>query len=60
MSRQEVLLLKPILLSWPPCDISSIESRFKCSHPKCKKIIVNPHQADDCGCRFCFQCMDEL
>lgn len=43
-------------LSYPPLDQTNIDNRFKCSY--CKKLIVNVHQADDCGCRYCHDCLD--
>ena len=47
--------------SLPPCDLSKFlatNSPILC--PWCKRIIENAHQADDCGCRFCLKCLDEL
>ena len=43
---------------WPPFDSSHIDDEFKC--PKCKEIMFNVHQADECGCRFCFECLNRM
>jgi hypothetical protein len=45
-------------LSWPPCDIKEIEQKFVC--PMCSQVMVNVHQADDCGCRYCLDCLDKI
>ena len=50
-------------LSWPPCNYMLLlkkeeVEKFKCSH--CKELLVNAHQADDCGCRFCSECLDKM
>ena len=50
-------------LSWPPYNDTLLlkkeeVEKFKCSH--CKSLLVNAHQADDCGCKFCAQCLDEM
>jgi hypothetical protein len=47
--------------SWPPCDLKdtkNIDDKFIC--PKCKTLMVNVHQADDCGCRYCLDCLDQM
>ena len=46
------------LLAWPPYNLNKIDDKYKC--PMCKQIMLNAHQADDCGCRFCFECLDEM
>ena len=48
-------------LSWPPCDLKdtkNIDDKYVCS--KCKTLMVNVHQADDCGCRYCLDCLDQM
>ena len=49
-------------LSWPPMFIEKLGEisldKFKCAY--CKNILVNVHQADDCGCRFCFECFEKM
>jgi len=52
-------------LSLPPYkEFSELQSKnsetnkYKCS--KCKQLIVYAHQADDCGCKFCFECLDQM
>ena len=45
-------------LSWPPCDSKDIDEKYVC--PKCKKVMVNAHQADDCGCRYCLTCLEQM
>ena len=48
-------------LSWAPCDLkdtTNIDDKYIC--PKCKTLMVNVHQADDCGCRFCLDCLDQM
>ena len=49
-------------LSWPPdIDTSTkIDKKFRCPHKGCNKVFVNVHQADDCGCRFCLECLDSI
>jgi hypothetical protein len=46
------------LLAWPPCNLDKIDDKYKC--PKCRQIMVNVHQADDCGCRYCLECLEEM
>ena len=46
------------VLSWPPVAMEMIDNKFKC--PSCNKLYVNVHQADDCGCRFCLDCLDNI
>ena len=36
---------------------SIVDIRFKCFF--CHLILLNVHQAD-CGCRYCFDCLDEM
>lgn len=36
---------------------SIVDNRFKCLF--CQLILLNVHQAD-CGCRYCFDCLDEI
>jgi len=45
-------------LSYPPCVFLEEEdaNKYKCS--ACKNVMVNVHSADDCGCRYCFTCLD--
>lgn len=45
-------------INYPPFDTSSIDPKFKC--PECHEIMVNVHQADDCGCRYCHGCLDKI
>jgi hypothetical protein len=45
--------------SYPPCDLKLLATNTIICY-LCKRIIVNAHQTDDCGCRFCFECLDEL
>ena len=45
-------------LSWPPCHPIDVDKRFMCS--KCKLVMVNVHQADDCGCLYCSECLQQL
>ena len=48
-------------LSWPPDSPILKNNAYKtfiCSY--CKNVLVNVHQADDCGCRFCYECLDEI
>ncbi len=40
----------------PPVDLAKIELKYIC--PQCKSIMNQVHQAYDCGCRFCFDCLD--
>lgn len=42
----------------PPGFESVVDKKFIC--PVCDKVMANTHQADDCGCRFCFECLKEL
>ncbi len=47
--------------SWAPCDLKdtkNIDEKYIC--PKCKSLMVNVHQADDCGCRYCLDCLDQM
>ncbi len=47
--------------SWPPCDLKdtkNIDDKYVC--PKCKTLMVNVHQADDCGCRYCLDCLNQM
>ena len=44
-------------LSYPPIN-SKIDERYKC--PLCKNIMIDVHQADDCGCRFCLECLRNM
>ena len=52
--------METLALSWPPIDpsLNKIDPRFKC--PLCQKIYVNVCQVDDCGCRFCFNCLEDI
>ena len=45
-------------LAWPECDLKDIDEKYVC--PKCKKVMENVHQADDCGCRYCLECLNEM
>lgn len=45
-------------LNWPPVKSELIDDKFKC--PGCKQVLKNVHQAYDCGCRFCYDCLDNL
>ena len=45
-------------LSWPPLQNNTAHEKFKC--PCCKKVLINVHQADDCGCRYCYECLDKI
>ena len=45
-------------LSYPPCDPKDIDEKYVC--PKCKKVMSNAHQADDCGCRYCLTCLEQM
>ena len=45
-------------LAWPPCDPKDIDEKYIC--PKCKYVMVNVHQADDCGCRYCLDCLVKM
>ena len=47
-------------LSYPPCTFSKEEDvkKYKCS--ACKELMVNVHQADDCGCKYCFTCLNYM
>lgn len=47
-----------VLNKWPPFDSSQTDDEFKC--PKCKEVMFNVHQADECGCRFCFECLNRM
>ena len=42
----------------PLCKQDKIDNKYMC--PKCRKIMVNVHQADDCGCRYCLECLEEM
>jgi protein-arginine kinase activator protein McsA len=44
--------------SIPVIDEINIDDQFKC--PECKNVFENVHQADDCGCRFCYNCLDKM
>lgn len=44
-------------LSWPPIS-NKIDAKYICSI--CKNILRDAHQADDCGCRYCSECMNSL
>ena len=44
-------------LSYPPIK-SKIDDKYLC--PKCKNIMIDVHQADDCGCRFCLECLRNM
>ncbi len=39
----------------PPFDQTKIESKYKCSY--CKNVLKNSHQANDCGCNYCLECL---
>ena len=41
--------------SWPPVNLDIIDSKYKC--PQCMNLLVSVHQADDCDCRFCYECL---
>lgn len=43
---------------FPPFDSSEIDPKYKC--PQCLKVIVNAHQADDCGCQYCLSCLTKI
>lgn len=45
-------------LNWPPHELNKISNNFIC--PSCKKLFVNIHQTYDCGCRFCYECLDSM
>ena len=45
-------------LSWPPCDNKDVDEKYIC--PKCKNVMVNVHQADDCGCSYCLDCLNKM
>jgi hypothetical protein len=47
-----------VSFKWPPFDSTQIDDEFKC--PKCKEVMFNVHQADECGCRFCFECLNRM
>ncbi|CAF1028650.1 unnamed protein product [Brachionus calyciflorus] len=49
---------KQNILEYPPLDSSDIDEKFKC--PECKEVIVNAHQADDCGCQYCDTCLTKI
>jgi hypothetical protein len=50
--------LSNMSMGWPPIDLESIDNEFKC--PECNNIMINAHQADDCGCRYCHDCLDKM
>ena len=61
MSNQNFEDFVLINLSWPPCDLKdtkNIDDKYIC--PKCKCLMVSVHQADDCGCRYCLDCLDQM
>lgn len=39
-------------------DWSKVPDNFRC--PICKNIITNAVQANDCGCQYCLDCLDQL
>ena len=45
-------------LSWPPFKVDLIDPKYKC--PVCKEIYSSVYQADDCGCRFCYCCLEKI
>ena len=47
-------------LSWPPILDKTSELAIKLTCVYCNKILVNVHQADDCGCRYCFDCLEKM
>ena len=46
------------ILSWPPLKLDLIDSKFKCI--TCKEVYASVYQADDCGCRYCYCCLDNM
>lgn len=45
----------------PPLELLThvdIPANFLC--PICKNIISNAHQADDCGCKYCYDCLTKF
>ncbi len=46
------------IMSWPPFKTDRINPKFKCH--LCKEVYVNVYQADDCGCRFCYNCLNSM
>ena len=42
----------------PPFDQTQIQDKYKCSF--CKNVLKNTHQADDCGCRYCYKCLIQM
>ena len=45
-------------LSWPPLTTQLLDPWLLCA--KCLKPMVYVHQADDCGCRYCYDCLTDL
>ena len=44
-------------LTYPPTR-NKIDVKFFC--PLCEQILLNVHQDDDCGCRYCLECLQKL
>ena len=45
------------IFSYPPkTNLINIDTKFFC--PVCKDLMKNVHQADDCGCKYCYECLD--
>ena len=42
-------------LSYPPCEL---DKKYTC--PICQNVMVKAHQADDCGCQYCHDCLAKL
>lgn len=38
--------------------VGKIDNEYRCS--ECKKIMIDVWQADNCGCRYCSGCLDEM
>ena len=48
-------------LSWPPF-VNYLKkdevNKYMCT--ECKNLMINPVQADDCGFKFCFECLFKM
>ena len=44
-------------LTYPPTR-NKVDVKYLC--PLCQQILINVHQADDCGCRYCLECLKKL
>ena len=57
MGSSQKLAVNLCSLTWPPIS-NQTDAKYICTI--CKNIMIDAHQADDCGCRYCKECMNQL